>query len=514
MRGGVLGFVGRRAAEAAVVRRLPRLVVVWVLLVAGAAGSEPGVARAFSPTLPMRVRLTGRVQSIPGSFWGLSVEVSELLDYVREGAVFDRAISLLRPASGGPLQFRVGGKSADDAYWNASTWGAPPWVFALGDDWLGQLAALARRDRLRVTLAVNLAVHSPLMAASFASAADRALAPAGLAGLAIGNEPDLFAGQPGLEAERVADSVPMPVGWTRDYSASTYRRDYRVYAQALADAVPGVPLAGPETARSASEWLDVLTPLGPLRPRWLTVHRYPLSLCWAQASPFFPRIPSLLSERSSAVLAARLRGAIAFAHNAGVPLRVSEINSVSCGGNAGVADSFATALWAPDVLFELMRAKVDGVNWHIRRELINAPFRLLPGAIEPLPELYGLALFAQMLGPEPRRAEASVSASAGLHVKVWAVTSRNGLSVLLINKGPRAARASLCCGTARETAHLERLLAPSITARSGVTLGGRSIGPDGRWHGRELTTAIRPSGRRYHILLPGYSAALVRAAKL
>jgi hypothetical protein len=106
------------------------------------------------------------------------------------------------------------------------------------------------------------------------------------------------------------------------------------------------------------------------------------------------------------------------------------MNSVSCGGNEGVADSFATALWAPDALFELMRAGVDGVNWHIRAELVNAPFMLLPGAIEPLPELYGLALFLQMLGPEARRTGASVSASAGLHVKVWAVTSRNGTSVL------------------------------------------------------------------------------------
>jgi hypothetical protein len=454
------------------------------------------------------------MQSMPESFWGLSVEARELSSYVGEGAVFDRAISLLRPASGGPLQFRVGGKSADDAYWNVPTSGAPRWVFALGDDWLSHLASLARRDRLRVTLAVNLAVHSPLMAASLASAADRALAPSGLAGLAIGNEPDLFAGQPGLERERVVDSTPMPAGWTRDYSASTYRRDYRAYAQALADAVPGVPLAGPETARSGSEWFDALTGLGPLSPRSLTVHRYPLSLCWAQGSPFYPRVSSLLSERSSAVLAARLRGAIAFAHDLGVSLRVSEMNSVSCGGNEGVADSFATALWAPDALFELMRAGVDGVNWHIRAELVNAPFMLLPGAIEPLPELYGLALFLQMLGPEARRTGASVSASAGLHVKVWAVTSRNGTSVLLINKGPRSASVSLCCGAARQHAQIERLSAPSITSRSGVTLAGRFIGPDGRWHGRELMTAIRPSGRRYHMLLPGYSAAVVRAAKL
>jgi len=112
------------------------------------------------------------------------------------------------------------------------------------------------------------------------------------------------------------------------------------------------------------------------------------------------------------------------------------------------------------------------------------------------------------------RGPGATNASAGLHVKVWAVTSRNGTSVLLINKGPRSASVSLCCGAARQHAQIERLSAPSITSRSGVTLAGRFIGRDGRWHGRELMTAIRPSGRRYHMLLPGYSAAVVRAAKL
>jgi hypothetical protein len=31
-----------------------------------------------------------------------------------------------------------------------------------------------------------------------------------------------------------------------------------------------------------------------------------------------------------------------------------------------VSDTFATALWAPDALFELLRAGIDGVNVHVR----------------------------------------------------------------------------------------------------------------------------------------------------
>ena len=46
-----------------------------------------------------------------------------------------------------------------------------------------------------------------------------------------------------------------------------------------------------------------------------------------------------------------------------------------------MANSFATALWAPDVLFELLNAGVDGVNWHIRPSTLNAPFNLKPGKL-------------------------------------------------------------------------------------------------------------------------------------
>ncbi len=490
------------------------------LLLAGQAAAPAKGQAAAAPraghALPVRISLTRTSQSIPRSFLGLSVEVNELLSYVQEGAVFDRAISLLRTAPGAPIMLRVGGKSADDAYWETQPLNAPPWVFEIGPDWLGQLATLARRDRLRVTLDLNLAVHSPSMAASFADAAFAALAPGGgLAGLAVGNEPDLFPMQPGLENERVSTTTPStPSDWTRAYSPSTYRTDYLTYARALERAVPDVPLAGPETTTADPRWLQAMVGLGRLGPGTLTIHRYASSTCWSKSSPRYPRISSLLAEHSSAGIARRLRGSVKLAHNAGMSLDVSELNSVSCGGNPGVADSFATALWAPDMLFELIRSGVDGVSWHIRPALPNAPFELIPGAIEPLPELYGLTLFAQMIGPNARRVGVRVTAGSGTHLKAWAVSSRVLTSVLLINKGPSGASVSLSSTAGGGPARLTRLSAPSIGSRTGVTLAGRSIGSDARWHGNELTTAILPTRGAYHLAVPGYSAALVQVARL
>jgi hypothetical protein len=43
------------------------------------------------------------------------------------------------------------------------------------------------------------------------------------------------------------------------------------------------------------------------------------------------------------------------AHSHSVPLRIDEMNAISCGGVRGVSYPFASALWAVDALFEMAR---------------------------------------------------------------------------------------------------------------------------------------------------------------
>jgi hypothetical protein len=471
-----------------------------------AVGRLP-TGRSASQAPTVQVRLAPGSIAIPRSFLGVGVETSELSTYARAGVLFGRAIALMRPYGEPSMPLRVGGYSADEAYWGAAAQPAPPGVFEIDGHWMTQLADMARRDRLRVSLAVNLAVHSPSMAAAFARAASRALAPTGLAGVAIGDEPDLYGREPWFDTERVASTLAStPRTWTDAYSPASYRRDYVTYAKALRAAVPGVPLVGPEVARLAPSWVQALNGLGPLSLSALTVHRYPMS-CRPPNSPVYPRIPLLLSARSSAGLAAGLSSATAIAHDDGAALVVSEINSASCAGPPGVTDSFAAALWAPDALFELLREGVNGVYWHVRLQKLNTPFALQRNAIAAAPELYGLALFAQMLGAHARLVTTRTTATPGVDIKAWAVRSQNGTSVLLLNKGPRAATVAVSAGGG--SARLERLAAPSVGATGGITLAGRSIGSDARWHGsRQLTTVPSRQGT-YRISVPPYSAALL-----
>ena len=491
----------------------------WVVVDARTLNSDisPAVAKTGARD-PARhgpraivVEVTSRSKPVPSSFFGLSIEYDELPRYEEAGKLFDRVISLIRPGDGSPLILRLGGKSADDAYWNTTPVNEPYWVFELPGDWLRPLGQMVRRDRLQVMLDANLAVHSPSMAASLWAAAKKALPRGALIGMAVGDEPDLFNNQLGLNLERTPSTLPStPFNWVATYAPPAYGRDFRRYARALRSVDPGAPLDAPETSSSTPTWIRPVANLHRLAPQLITMHRYPFSLCWPPGTPFYPTIARLLGQGASAGLATRLKAVLKLTRAHHVSLRITEMNSISCGGQLGVANSFATALWAPDSLFELMRAGVIGVNWHLRRDLNNAPFHLVKSGIKPEPELYGLALFAQMLGPDARLMSVRPGALPSRHLKVWAVRSSRGLRVLLINKGASALDTVLRSG--HHTAPcgpMIRLTAPAMNAVRGVRLAGQRIEADGRLHGRKRTWWVCQSSGAFNLRVPGHTAELL-----
>jgi hypothetical protein len=459
-----------------------------------------------SHALPARLLLNASGQRIPPSFEGLSIESSELLRYARASAAFDQVTGLLR-TRGGRMLLRVGGSSADRTWWQTTRQRPPRGVSTIGASWIAGLKSLSRRDHLRVLLDLNLAVHAPVLEAKLAAAAARALLPSTLAGVEVGNEPNLYPYQPWLDRQRTATSERrLALDWTQRYSPHTYREDYRNYAIAIRHKLSGVPLAGPNTTNPDPAWLSAVAGLGNLSPLFLSIHRYGLSTCWPKWSSGYATIRRLLTERSTEGLARSVRFAAMFAHQNGMRLQLTELNAVSCGGKHRVADSFATALWALDALFELTRAGVDGVNWHLRPNTPNAPFQLTTTGIRPLPELYGLVLFAQIAAHGELMRTDLISAP-GLHLKAWAVRHGRALTVVLIDKGARPAAVTMPVPAATATpATLRSLRAPSVGSVRGVRYAGRWMGSDGRWRGREVTVRVHPRGGVYRIHVPPGSA--------
>ncbi len=472
------------------------------------AGHRPASPRAAAARGPATVLLGGPVRPVPGSYLGLSFEYWGMPLFERHLTAFARVLSLLHVPGDGPLMLRVGGDSADRSLWDPGVRQLPQWVFRLAPRWLESTNALLRRAAVRLILDLNLVTASPLRAAAWAQAAETGLRRGSIAAFEIGNEPDIYDRRYWLATITRAGQGPAVLPTA--ISAQSYVGDFGAYARALGGFAPAVPLMGPAVAnpiRSRS-WISLLAARARSRLGALTAHRYPYSACYGRASAVFPTIARVLSERASAGTAQVVRPAAQIAHRAGLPFRMTELNSVTCGGRPGVSNSFATALWAPDALFELMRAGVDGVNVHVRADTVNAAMIPAAGGLRERPLLLGLILFDRTLAAGGRLLSTTVQAP-GAALKVWGVqTSRSQRRLLLINKGQRALRVRLRIPAAG-TAKVERLLAPAVSATTGETLGGRWLGPDGRWRGRPTRERLQPGADGYALAVPAASAALV-----
>jgi len=244
----------------------------------------------------------------------------------------------------------------------------------------------------------------------------------------------------------------------------------------------------------------------------VSVHRYPYTACARRPrSPTFPTVGRLLSRAATIGIAQSVDPALRAARRAGLPLRLTELNSVTCGGRAGVSDSFASALWLPGALFALLREGVSAVDLHVRADTINAPFALGPRGLTVRPLFYGMLLFTRALGAGADLVPTRVRAGSRLHLAAWTVRTGRQLRLVLINAGPRSIRVRAVLPAAGP-AVVQRLLAPSARALGGVTLDGQHLDRFGRWSGRPRPLRLMATGHVYTVLLPRHSTALATVA--
>ncbi len=453
--------------------------------------SSPAGALAVSFAAP------GAGPPVPARFLGLSFEVQSIPDLARFATEGDLAL-LLR--SLGPSVLRLGGVTADSRTAFADPPGVPPsWAsttFSSAD--LQGLATLARVGDARVLLTLGLAHDDPQVAALEASAARRALGSSLLAA-EIGNEPDAF-GRHGLR----------PLPWT----FAQYAPQIAAYRAAIAAAAPGLAIAGPDTTgASFAAW-------GPgeahvERPALLTVHRYPL-VCSALPAP---SIAGLLSAATRDRDLTQLRSDVTIARAAGIPLRVDETNSVSCGGRAGVSDTFAAALWAVQFIAETMQLGIDGVNFHdlpascagYSPLCASDPAAFAQGRLTAAPEWYALLLMRNLIGERPLTTVVRPSAPTVL-AAAFAGLGVTRLVLVDTDATGTARPVRIAVGAAPATASVLALTAPSLAATGGVRLGGRGVNASGELLGAPVRRVVRSTGGAITIPLAPASAALVTLA--
>jgi hypothetical protein len=420
------------------------------------------------------------------------MEYDDLYGLASQYPILARFISDLRVAGGPPVTLRIGGWSSNEIS-RAGVFAHAPTAHTVDwSSWFGAVGHLVRDAQLRLILGLNLPLRSPAVAAQLARRTLHAFPARSIVAFELGNEPDLFSKRQ---------------SFLFGFTPSEYVAEARRYAARLAIVAPRIPLAGPATAEPRGNWLrTVVAHARVSRISELTVHRYPFIDC-PQARPQ-PTVLRYLSSAASDGFANALIGAAVIARHAHIPLRVSELGDSACAGVEGVTDTFATALWSADALFSMLARGVASVNVHVRVGTFNSPLSPPGRVLTALPMMYGMILFDRTIGRGGRVVEASISARAAVALKAWVVRTERVTRMLLINKGGRPVRAWVAL-KARRLATVERLLAPSPFARTGVTLAGQTLGDAGMWQGARVTSITRPRGGRYTISIPAYSAALL-----
>jgi Glycosyl hydrolase family 79 C-terminal beta domain len=449
-------------------------------------------------------------QALPAGFVGMSIEERALEQFAGADPkaldpVFVHLLQDIAPQQSPVL--RVAGDSTDWSWWPVPRTARPPGVkYDLSPTWMSVAHALAAQLRARLILGVNLEADSRAVATAEAGAMLGRIGRPYIDALELGNEPELYGSFGWYRSPLTHQQVP---GRPRGYSFASFVSDFARFSSYLR----GDPLAGPSIGGPA--WLQSLGSFVNAEHRLsvVTVHAYPLKHCTKST---VITSGQLLANSSSHGLAQRVAPWVALSARHHLPLRVDEMNGISCGGTRGVSDTFTSALWLLDTLFEMDRTGVAGVNIHTVpntiNEVLGPQFANGKWSMRVHPEFYGMVMFAQAAPAGSHLLRVSAKLPSG--IKVWATRARTGaVHVVVINKrlsGAQTVRLRIAGATG--TASVEQLQATNVHATSGVTLGGQTFGAatsTGLLSGPPAGLTVAPAGGTYSVRVPAASATML-----
>jgi hypothetical protein len=398
---------------------LGALVVVALLARGGDDDGGPATGTA-------RIVVDRLGRQVPRSFLGLSMEWDTLAAYAgRRPDALPALLAPVRRAAGSPLRLRVGGDSADQAWWNPGARRPPPATVLqdVGPATLEDVAWLARGLGGPVSLGVNLALRDPANAVALIRAARARLPKGALTGIEIGNEPDLYThGRTFVQGGHVHRRLAKDP----NYDLDAYARDAGAYLRALQPVAGGAALTVAGFAKPA--WWPALPDL---LDEWggradaLAGHLYAQPNCEAPT----PSEAWLAGRASSRSRVASLTPLLHIGRDEGLPVSVTELNSAACGGRPGLTDRPVAALWTADTLMALARAGVRSADLHTWAGAAYAPFAVAPdGHVTAKPPLTGMLAFARA-APSGSRLARTITSGA---VRGGATVDPDGTARLLL----------------------------------------------------------------------------------
>lgn len=416
-------------------------------------------ALAFSSDAAIQATLNGSsatLATVPSNYIGLSYESAQLANPSFFAASNTQLIALFRELSTDGV-LRIGGGTSEFTTFTTETITTPPPFDAVGPDTsknvksdtpitplsLRNLRAFLDATNWTCLYGLNLGRGTPAHAAEEAAAVHEILGPR-LIAFQLGNEPD---------------------AWRNRYRPATftyqdYWKEWQAAHAAVVEKVPQAKFAGPDISNK----LPYLTGFAEDAKRsapdvvLLTTHYYAMGpagapdITLAKLLAPDPKLPEQLKTITGA------------AHSANLPWRMCEGSSCWNGGQEGVSDTFASALWTADMMLQFARAGCAGLNFHGGGHGFYTP---IAGSVAEgftrRPEFYGILLAKLFVGSTLTQSKL-VTSEPDLSAYT-AVKGKTQLT-LLINKTERPAAVKLAVNSGQ----LTHLRAPSITAREGIEL--------------------------------------------
>jgi hypothetical protein len=417
-------------------------------------------AEPISATLSIDESTT--LATIPTDFIGLSYESAQLANPAFFSVENSALIALFRDLTlDGVL--RLGGGTSEFTTFTTIEPSGPLPFDAVGPDTsknveadtpitpesLRNLRAFLEAANWRCLYGLNLGRGPIARAVEEASYVQKILGPR-LIAFQLGNEPDAWRNR------------YRPAAWTY----ADYWKEWTAVHAAVVARVPDAKFAGPDVSNK----MDYLTGFardvkGMADVVMLTSHYYAMGPAGAPGVT----IERLLSPAPK--LERDLQTAMAAARGAGLPYRMSEGNSCWNGGQPGISDALASALWVADMMLEFAQGGCAGVNLHGGGNGLYTPIAgSLAAGFVPRPEYWGIRLASALVGSTLVK---SVFTCSDSWVRAYATRKGGGLAVLAINKTDQAVSVRITFAGAKQSTSglLQRVLCgPAIDAREGVSI--------------------------------------------
>jgi hypothetical protein len=471
------------------------------------AGVMLGITVAFAGESPVTISVDTKTSGLAVSpdFAGLSFEVATLrpnengIRYFRPDN--QRLIQLFHTL--GIKNLRIGGNSSDrDAKRLPTT-----------DD-IDSLFGFARAANVKVIYCLRLHNGNPQADAATVKYIMAHYAP-WVDSFSIGQEPSAY---PVEKTDTRPQNERMGEA-NEHYRYSTYREEWKKFAEVIAAAEPDVKFCGPSVHNNGTWAEEFMADFGKSNHvALITEHLYPGGAGGKVPTPEIGR-DRMLGTNFIHSYERLYDGFVPMAVSNNLPYRLEEVNNYFNGGAANVSNTFASALWGLDFMYWWAAHGAAGLNFHTG-DRVAAGFALQPSKYTAffsttngyIIRSLGYGIKAFDLGGHGQFVPVKISNPDNLNLSVYAVLDDSQhLCLTIINKEhgatARDAKISIVpAGVMSPSGQIIFLtaLGNDVAAVSGETLGGAQIQSDGTWNGN-WSSLDSPT-----VTVPAASAAIIR----